>query len=388
MVTSKQQQKLYIVFDKLPKKNEGGLVATYINLVQELQPYYQIEFVAIFDNGQNDIPEFDNIPLHLFSKKNIDNRFFNALNHLKQRKIRSFFHSLFSGVFFFGSIPINKIRSKKLLKNQMVIASSPAAAMFLSSTIRYILEIHTSFDYFWGKNILGRMQSLLLPPAAITVFRNRHDALKGEKLFPSTYIYNAFNTAGLPCIDFNKSITHSALFVGRLVPEKNPLRLLECAQIVKGAIPDFTLDIYGNGPLFLTLQGKIKQMGLQETVHLKGFVDNKAIYQKYDLLWITSKFEGFGLVIIEAMANGIPCVSTNWGEAVFEIIHHEKTGYIANSNEDFAEYSIDLLTNKDKHRDTAAKALELFQQEFTCCRNTEQWKKLLQKIYETPNASK
>lgn len=388
MVTSKQQQKLYIVFDKLPKKNEGGLVATYINLVQELRPYYQIEFVGIFDNGRNDISEFENIPLHVFSKKDIDNRFFNAFNHLKQRNFRSFFHSLFSGVFFFGSIPINKIRSKKLLKNQMVIASSPAAAMFLSRTIRYILEIHTTFDYFWGKNILGRMQSFLLPPATITVFRNKHDALKGEKLFPSTYIYNAFNTADLPRIDFDKSITHSALFVGRLAPEKNPLRLLECAQIVKGAISDFTLDIYGDGPLFLTLQEKIKQMGLQETVYLKGFVDNKAIYQKYDLLWITSTFEGFGLVVIEAMANGIPCVSTNWGEAVFEIIHHEKTGYIANSNKDFATYSINLLTNKDKYRDTAVKALELFQQEFTCRRNTEQWKRLLQKIYETPNASK
>ena len=66
------------------------------------------------------------------------------------------------------------------------------------------------------------------------------------------------------------------------------------------------MDIYGDGPLFLTLQEKIKQMGLQETVYLKGFVDNKAIYQKYDLLWITSTFEGFGLVVIEAMANGIP----------------------------------------------------------------------------------
>ena len=119
MVTSKQQQKLYIVFDKLPKKNEGGLVATYINLVQELRPYYQIEFVGIFDNGRNDISEFENIPLHVFSKKDIDNRFFNAFNHLKQRNFRSFFiHSSaeYSSSDQYLSI---KFAQKKLLKNQI-----------------------------------------------------------------------------------------------------------------------------------------------------------------------------------------------------------------------------------------------------------------------------
>lgn len=41
---------LYIIFDKLPKKNEGGLVATYINLVTELKDQFNIEFISIFKN--------------------------------------------------------------------------------------------------------------------------------------------------------------------------------------------------------------------------------------------------------------------------------------------------------------------------------------------------
>lgn len=372
---------IYIVFDKLPKKNGGGLATAYINLVEELQSYYQIKFVCIFDNGKNDIPEFENIPLYILSKKNIDNRFFTAFNYLKQGKFKTFFHAIASGLFFFGSLPINRLRSKKLLKNQIIIASSPAAAMFLSKQLQYILEIHTSFDYFWGNNILGRTQSALIPPPEMTLFRTKHDAEKAQRLFPSSYIYNAFNTKNIPSVDLEKPLTHSALFVGRLAPEKNPLKLLDCAKLVKEIIPDFTLDIYGDGPLFNTLLERIEHMELQNNVHLKGFIDDKAIYQNYDLLWVTSTLEGFGLVIIEAMANGIPCVSTNWGEAASEIIAQGKTGYIVESNEEFAERSIQLLSNKNKRKNMAKNALEVFYNNFTCKINTQHWIELLKKIY-------
>lgn len=381
MVKPTTKQILYIVFDKLPKKCEGGLVATYINLTKELQPYYRIEFVGIFDNGENDIPEFNNIPLHVLSKKNIDNRFFSAINYLREGKFHKFFHALASAFYFFGSLPINKIRSKQLLSNQMVIASSPAAAMFLSKKIRYILEIHTAFEYFWGTNILGKMQSALIPPAAITVFRNKSDAEKAKKLFPATYIYNAFNASSLPIVNFNKKTTHSALFVGRLVSEKNPLRLLDCAYLVKQSVPNFVLDIYGNGPLTNALHEKIDKMNLQDTVHLKGFIDNKAIYQKYDLLWVTSNFEGFGLVIIEAMANGIPCVSSNWGDAISEIIEHEKTGCIAQNNKEFVNYTISLLSNSEAREEMSKNAYMSFQQKYTCETNTQHWLGLLKNIY-------
>lgn len=372
---------LYIIFDKLPQKDGGGLTAAYITLIKELSPLFSVTLVGIFGEKKTNVPEFSGIPLHVISRRNIDNRFFNALTYLKKGLIKKFVFAFWSGLYYFASRPILKMKSRKLLKNQIVIASSPAAAMFLSKKIKYILEIHTSFDYFWGKNFLGRMQSALIPSPAITVFRNKHDAEKGNKFFPSTFVYNAFNSDSIPKVDFHKPLTHSAIFVGRLAPEKNPLRLLECAQLTKQSIPNFTLDIYGDGPLFNTLQERIIQMELQNTVYLKGFVDNKAIYQNYDLLWVTSNFEGFGLVIIEAMANGIPCVSTNWGEAVSEIIQNKKTGYIANSNEEFVNFSTYLLTNQDVHNIFSQNAFIAFQHKFTLAEYGDRWKKLLQKIY-------
>lgn len=372
---------LYIIFDKLPKKNEGGLVATYINLVTELKDQFNIEFISIFKNEKNDIVEFGNIPIHVLSNKNLDNRFFRAFDHLKARDIKAFGHSLLSGFYFFLSIPIIKLKTRKFLKNKKVIASSPAAAIFLSSKLKYILEIHTSFDYFWGENLVGRAQSRLIPKPSITVFRNKSDADKASSLFPSTFIYNAFDSTRIST-EKPKKIKHSILFVGRLVPEKNPLRLINCALQLKKSIPDLTLDIYGEGPLYSELKKSITENNLEKNVHLKGFIDDKSIYSKYEVLWVTSLFEGFGLVIIEAMANGTPAISSNWGDAIKEIINNGVNGYIAKTNLEFVDYTKKLMNDHELYFDISQNAYLTYKERFNCKANKNSWIKLLAEIYE------
>ena len=54
---------LYIVFDQLPGKTDGGLVATYARLVEELSDTYKITFLNLFDVEENDIEEFNNVPI-------------------------------------------------------------------------------------------------------------------------------------------------------------------------------------------------------------------------------------------------------------------------------------------------------------------------------------
>ncbi len=385
MVTTEQltsMNTLYIVFDKLPKKNEGGLVATYINLVAELKDKFHIEFISVFKNEKTDIDEFENIPIHVLSNMNLDNRFFRALDHLRNKDIKAFAYSLVSGICFFLSIPINKFRTGRFLKNKMVIASSPAAAIFLSSKLKYILEIHTSFDYFWGRNLLGRAQSKLIPKPSITVFRNKSDAGKASSLFPSTFIYNAFDSAKISRPKKPNKIKHSILFVGRLAPEKNPLRLIDCALQLKKSIPDFTLDIYGEGLLYSELEKCITKNNLENNVHLKGFIDDKSIYSRYEVLWVTSQFEGFGLVIIEAMANGTPTVSSNWGDAVNEIISNGRNGYIAKTNLEFAEYTEDLMNDSVLYSRISKNAYSTYKKQFNCEANKQSWLTLLAEIYK------
>lgn len=374
---------LYIVFDQLPSKTDGGLVATYARLVEELSDTYEITILNIFDGKENDIEEFNNVPIISLCPIKIDNRFYKAFSLLHKGKIGGFFWALFSFFAFFASIPIVRHKTSASLNDAMVIASSPAAAIFLGKKVRYLLEIHINFEYFWGNNPIGRFQSSLFNPPVLTLFRNKTDAEKGSELFPSSYIYNGFDDSSLKPAKQRKR--HSALFVGRLEQQKNPLRLLECAELVLEKVPDFTLDIYGTGSLEASLTNEIEKRNLGKCVSLKGFTANKSVYSGYEIFWLTSTNEGFGLVLTESMANGTPVITTNWGDAVGEIVKNGKTGFIAQSSTEFANCSTKLLLDPELREEMGVEGRSDFAQRFSAKQNKERWIEILSSNYPSNN---
>lgn len=380
---STPKEKIYLIFDKLPKKIEGGLVATYARFVKEFSKDYEIEIVEAFNSGPTDLEELADTKKTYLSPINIDNRFYLALSKLMQRNFGGFFWALFSAAHFFTFIPFAKMKTRRMLKDSIIIASSPAASMFLSSKLKYILEIHTDFEYFWGKNLLGRLQSSLIPTPALTLFRNKTDSEKGSALFTSSYIYNTFdNSYPTSAKDPNRGAQHNALFVGRLEDQKNPLMLIRCAKAVLEQVPDFTLDIYGEGSLSDALKNEIEQSGLNDVVTLKGFCDDKAVYGKYDMLWLTSNFEGFGLVIIEAMSFATPTITTKWGEAVNEIVNNEKTGFIAENQEQFVEKAVGLMGNEPQLKTMRESCLHEFDHRFSTAQYKKRWNEIIQLLYQ------
>lgn len=374
---------IYIVFDQIPRKEDGGLVATYVNFVNEFRNEYHITFVSIFKSLETNIEEFRDVPVITIIDKSINNRFYKLFSYIRERKIRSFFHALGSAILFFGLIPCIRFKTKKLFsKEDIIIAPAPASAIFISNKTKFILEIHTSFEYFWGKNLIGRLQTALMAKPTITVFRNSVDARKGRQRFLSTYIYNCFDDNLVKQAGLQIRKKHSAIFVGRLAEQKRPFKLLDFSEQLRKIIPDFTLDIYGEGSLGKQLKEQIASRGLQSTVFMKGFTTDKSVYGRYDVVWLTSSFEGFGLVIIEAMANSVPTISTEWGEAVWEIIENEKTGVIAKTDESFIEASVRLLENAEYRNQLAVNARKDYEKRFSPEKHKASWEKLFQKVYK------
>ena len=372
-------EKLYIIFDQLPRKADGGLVATYARLVEELSGSYEIEIINIFAGEENDIEEFNKVHIAHLCPIKIDNRFYRAFSSLKEGDLRGFAWSLVSFASFFFFAPIARAKTSSLLRNEKVIASSPAAAIFLGRKVRYLLEIHINFEYFWGDNLIGKLQGKLFNPPLLTLFRNKTDAKKGAELFPSSYIYNGFDASHLSLSRNRKN--NSALFVGRLEAQKNPLMLLDCAEQVAHSVPGFTLDIYGTGSLYQRIQAEIEKRNLTHVVTLKGFTSDKSIYSNYEVFWLTSTNEGFGLVLTEAMANKTPVITTNWGDAVEEIVKHGETGFIANSLGEFCNYSTMLLADAQLRDRMGNAGRQDFDQRFSSAQNKIRWLELLDRNY-------
>lgn len=103
------------------------------------------------------------------------------------------------------------------------------------------------------------------------------------------------------------------LFVGRLVKRKRPLEVLAAFRRLRAADPGFHLVLIGRGPLGPDLQKYVGEHGLEDSVHMLGFVDNNKlpeIYADADLFVLISSGEGLPLAALEALASGCRLVLT------------------------------------------------------------------------------
>lgn len=104
------------------------------------------------------------------------------------------------------------------------------------------------------------------------------------------------------------------LAVGRLVPEKNQAALLRAFALVEDDYPDTDLWIAGDGPLRGELESLRDELGLAGRAFLMGERhDVPELMRSADLLVLSSRVEGFGLVVAEAMASGALVVATDVG---------------------------------------------------------------------------
>ena len=120
--------------------------------------------------------------------------------------------------------------------------------------------------------------------------------------------------------------------VGRLSPQKRFDRLINAFALIADKYPNWYIDIFGEGQGQgqLILKQLITEIGLERRVRICPPVrDIYSEYQCSQFLVLSSDFEGFGLVIIEAMACGIPVVATDCPYGPSEIIDDGKSGLLA-----------------------------------------------------------
>jgi 1,2-diacylglycerol 3-alpha-glucosyltransferase len=104
------------------------------------------------------------------------------------------------------------------------------------------------------------------------------------------------------------------LFVGRVAHEKNISFLLQVLAEVRKSVADILFVIAGEGPARTSLQHDAKQLGLDDNIKFIGYLDRhtelNSCYRSADIFIFSSRTETQGLVLLEAMAQGVPVVST------------------------------------------------------------------------------
>lgn len=151
------------------------------------------------------------------------------------------------------------------------------------------------------------------------------------------------------------------LFVGRLCPEKDPLRLLRLWKEIVGRHPGWKLDICGEGELDKGVRAEIVRLSIEDSVQMHGHVsDVSRMYAQSAMLLLCSQTEGLPMVLIEAMRNGLPVVSTDCPYGPADIVENGANGFLLPMNDDtaFVDAVSVLIEDDVLRKEMGRKALE------------------------------
>lgn len=176
--------------------------------------------------------------------------------------------------------------------------------------------------------------------------------------------------------------------VGRLSPEKGYLDLLKVYKQLRNDYPNWVLDIIGDGKERDNLERYIKNNNLEKCVTLHGFQGKEYIdklMNKSSIYLMTSFTESFGIVLIEAMSHGLPCIAFSSAEGAREIINSGENGYlIKNRNYEMMIKKIsDLIENPEERKKIGKNARKSIKK-YTSDVVGEEWLTLIEEsdVYE------
>jgi glycosyltransferase involved in cell wall biosynthesis len=204
--------------------------------------------------------------------------------------------------------------------------------------------------YNYPPKLIKVLRKLMYPKLNSVIVLNQME----QKKF---YFLN--NTSVIPnCLPFeaDKKATlkeKNIIAVGRLVHEKGFDMLIDIYENIYKEETNWQLNIFGDGDDFKLLESKIKAKGLEKNINLCGAVKNiSECYLQSSIFVLTSRSEGFGLVIIEAMNHGLPIVSFDCDGPKNIFIDNESGFLIPQFDKNkFSEKLLFLIKNKEKREE-------------------------------------
>lgn len=152
-------------------------------------------------------------------------------------------------------------------------------------------------------------------------------------------VYNGIDTSKYYRFCKQDKQLFTLINVGTLYEVKNQMYLIDAFAMFNKKHTNSQLFILGDGPLKDQLQNKIESLQLVNKVHLVGKVTNVWDYlAKSDVFVVTSKYEGLPLSMLEAMASGLPIISSNVG-GIEDVLKDNINGFLYDLN------NIDILVD-------------------------------------------
>ncbi len=222
-----------------------------------------------------------------------------------------------------------------------------------------IVESHTAFIYDMGSKSLIRKLWLMRYIRIVKRCKMLISLTQGDARFWREHGANRVLVLPNPLTFYPERINdikkepYRIIFAGRLDKVKRIDMLISAFALIADKYPQWHIDIFGDGLEKEEIENciEIQQVGEQIRLH-RPTPDIYTEYKKSQMLVLCSRYEGFGLVLIEAMACGIPCISFDCPYGPPEIIQNHYNGLLAKDGDvrDLAGRMEWLMTHDEERR--------------------------------------
>lgn len=146
-----------------------------------------------------------------------------------------------------------------------------------------------------------------------------------------------------------KTYDFDVIYIGRLTFQKNPQRLMQLCALMKQRKPDIRMAVVGTGELEAETKELCVQLGLEENVQFLGFQSNPMkMLSDSKCLILPSRWEGTPMCALEAMALGVPVVSTPT-DGLLDLLDEGENGFLSDDDAVLAEKVVALATDAELH---------------------------------------
>lgn len=298
--------KIKIISKKLSGK--GGTEIVIRNMMQQLPMY--------FKEANMSLTIIDSVPdkRWLQGMKNIKTR--NTLTIPILEKVGSFTFLLRHLIFSTDEVILGT--------SPMIISVASMIKRLFRKKYQVISWIHHSLN---SEYLEGKQQKILEADYHFVIasgIAEQFEALQGHQ----KNVFTIYNPISFTSDSIESSTIPTFVSVGRLVKEpKNHMELLRAATLLPKD-KEWKIEFYGDGNYKEILEEFVNQNQLTDRIEFKGWVQNPwEEIKEATALVLTSKYEGFGMVLGEAISRGLPCISSNCPTGPSDIIN-EDNGFL------------------------------------------------------------
>jgi glycosyltransferase involved in cell wall biosynthesis len=209
-----------------------------------------------------------------------------------------------------------------------------AAARWAPDCVLRIAQDHLNFERRMRNTAVTAMLDEAVPTVDAFVTLTDADRADYQRRYPGTLVRRIPNPSPFQRREQASADAKVVVSGGRLVHRKGFDRLIDAWAPLATAFPDWELHIYGKGERRPQLEAQIAALGVGDSVRLMGYTpDFDRVLADAGIYAMSSRIEGFPMVLLEAMSHGLPLVSFDCPRGPAEIIDDDVTGRLVKDDD-------------------------------------------------------